>query len=885
MLNEEKLAVFCDHHKLSPLARQIVNQVRNSPPTRRVKSGAHNVASRFASRKMGMTIQAESHKNELPAVVGWEHDPKTFEFYDQPPKIKLSYLGQNEKRITYLRTPDYFLLQDEFVGWVECKTEEWLQARAAEKSPLYILDTENGWRCPPAEEYAASFGLGFQVRSSSATCWTMIRNLEFLSDYLDARCPEPDPEAALRTWTAFDGRAWIPLKELLDNLSIADADIVFKMIADDQIHVQLDQDLLAEPEKCIVFRDQRAAEAYRIHLDSQSTPALPSLQTLVLTPGQWIHWDGRVWKILNVGNEDVYFEDSEHVITSLRKTVFEQLVKDGVIKGQPSGITVDRDRANELVSRTSPRDFEGAMQRYRCIFPEKFSEPTPVSCERARRKWRALFKRGQELYGSGLLGLLPKIHLRGNRERRLDEGVIDIMDSVIDDIFAQPGQRTLVSCWGEVRIQCEEAGLLAPSEIAFRDQIKRRNQQQLLVIREGEKAGYSTSAFYWHLDRATPRHGERPFEIGHIDHTQLDLQFVGSRKGEQLDKAWLTVLLDADSRSVLSWVILFDAPSYRSCMAVIRECIRRHGRIPKTIVVDKGSDFESTYFEVLLARLDSHKKTRPGSKPRFGSVIERFFGVSNDAFVHNLRGNNQALQKPRQMSKSHDPRDLAVWTLPAFNKAFEGFLDQVYSVMEHPALGMSPKEALAIGLAHSGMRQHVLIPDSRDLTILCLPSTPKGEAKVDSGRGIKIGYLYYWAPIFRDPLLAKKTIPVRYDPYDASVAFAWVKDHWAACQSEYSSVFQGCSEKEIATATQELRARAKRTGKRRAINAAVIAAYLRGTSATEATLEQRLRDLETQSAQEQHARTKPNTQQHSELDELENNVWTGLDAHIFGELE
>lgn len=688
----------------------------------------------------------------------------------------------------------------------------------------------------------------------------------------------------VRVTAALAGHSWVALKELLNDLDTADADIVYKMIADDRLHVRLARDLLTEPERCIVFRDHSAAEAYQAHLDSQSAPALPALQTLALSIGQSIRWDGKVWKILNVGDEDVFFEDSERVITSLRKTVLAQFVKEGVITGLPPGTTMERDKANEIVGSASPRDTEVAMHRYRCLFPEKFDGPPPKSCDRARRKWRSLFKRGLELYGSGMLGLLPKIHLRGNRTRRLDQGVIDIMNAVIDELFAKPGERTLVSCWGDVRNRCEEAGLLQPSEIAFRDEIKRRNRQGLVEAREGEKAAYSTSEFYWHLDQATPRHGERPFEIGHIDHTQVDLQFVGSRKGEKLGKAWLTVLLDANSRMVLAWVLLFDAPSYRSCMAVIRDCIRRHGRIPKTIVVDKGSDFQSTYFEVLIARLESHKKTRPGSKPRFGSVIERFFGMSNTDFVHNLRGNNQALQKPRQMSKGHDPKGLAVWTLPDFNKAFERFLDQVYGEMEHSALGMSPKEAFSVGQAQSGMRKHVLIPYTRDLIIMCLPSTPKGTATVDSGRGIKIGYVYYWTPAFKDPKLTRTSVPVRYDPYDISVAFAWLKNHWAPCQSEYAGEFQGRSEKEIAIATLELRARAKRTGERRAINAAIIAKHLRSTCATEKTLEQRLRDQEHQSAHQLQVIQRPQASLASVVESFEERTWATASTKIFGEL-
>ena len=880
MLNTIQLTAFCERHQLSQQARQVIDHVRASPPTRRVQSGAHNVSCHFASQKMGMVIQAESHKNELPAVIGWEHDAKTHEFYDQPPKIKLSYVGRNGKRVTHLATPDYFLIQEGFTGWVECKTEEWLQARATEGLTLYTRNSDDTWRCPAGEQYAATVGLQFQVRSSAATSWITIRNLEFLTDYLDERCPAPNPEAIQRVWNAVTEHPWLPLKNLLDGLAIEDADVVFKMIADKTLCVRLDQDLLSEPERTIVFRDQVTADAYKLHLASQAQPTLPTIQTLTVAPGQSLLWDGRVWRILNVGNEDVFLEDEERVITSVRRKIFEQMVKDTVITGIPIGATTDRDLAEEIVRRSSPQDFEGAMFRYRCLFPERFDEPAPKSCARARRKWRALYNRGQELYGSGLLGLIPKTSQRGNRERRLDEAIINIMDEVIDTLYAKENGWSISICSGEITNRCNAAGLLPPSEVAFRDQIKRRNQNILVVAREGKKAAYSNSEFYWRLDQSTPRHGERPFEFGHCDHTELDLQFRGARKGEKMGKAWLSVLLDAYTRVVLAWVILFDAPSYRSCMALIRECIRRHGRIPKTIIVDKGPEFKSIYFETLLARVNSNKKTRPGSKPRFGSIIERFFGMNNELFIHNLRGNNVALQKPRQMSKSHDPRELSVWTLPEFNKAFEVFIDKIYGEMEHPALGMSPKEALAVGLAQSGLRRHVLIPNTREMTIMCLPSTPKGTAKIDASRGIKLGYIFYWSPAFRNPKLAGTNVPVRYDPYDKSVAIAWLKNHWEPCQSEFANIFRGRSEKEIAIVTQEITAQNKRTGVRRTINAALIAKHLTSTTVTEDTLRQRLRDNETRPIDHTPQSMAPSN---SDLQSLEDAIWGDLETQKFGE--
>jgi putative transposase len=82
------------------------------------------------------------------------------------------------------------------------------------------------------------------------------------------------------------------------------------------------------------------------------------------------------------------------------------------------------------------------------------------------------------------------------------------------------------------------------------------------------------------LELKTPRHGDRPFEIGHIDHTELDVEVVCSRTGRVLGRPWMTLLIDAYSRRYLAIYLTFDPPSYRSCMMVLRECVRRYKRLP-----------------------------------------------------------------------------------------------------------------------------------------------------------------------------------------------------------------------------------------------------------------------------------------------------------------
>jgi transposase InsO family protein len=790
---------------------------------------------------MGCVIQAESHKGELPAIYLWEHDQDTHEFYDQPSKVKLSYLNAGGKRISYLSTPDFFLIQENWMGWVECKPEEQLKASHESGDQRFIPDGNGGWRCPPGEEFAAQFGLGFKVRSTRETNWMLVRNLEFLSDYLQAKCPQPLRETYCAITKYFGGERWLLLRDLLEQQGVS-ADTVFSLIAYGFLIVDLEHELLSEPGFTNVCVDSLSAQIYKHQKQDSNKQALVPLHMVRMASGAAIVWDGSPWRILNVGASDVFLEDENRAITNLRLDVFQTLVATGAIVGIPLDQDQRHDFAAKVMKRAAPIDLESAIQRASHLDAAILGASSIPP--RTLRYWRKRAREGEIVLGNRFAGLVPRISARGNRCRKVSSEIVVVMNDVIDSDVLEAFQPKISICYGKVRNLCAERGLPSPSEKTFRAEIKRRREESVVLARQGRRAVYGITEFQWHVDQSTPRHGERPFEIGHIDHTELDVELVDSRTGANLGRPWLTILLDAFTRLVIAFFITFDPPSYRSCMAVIRNAVRRYGRIPKTIVVDQGSDFEGLYFEALLARMETHKKSRPAAKSRFGSVIERVFGVNNQTFVHNLRGNSQALQKPRSMSPSHDPRALAVWTLPALTDAFEGFVDTVYACLKHPALGMSPKDAMARGLALTGCRDHILIPYTEDFNRLCMPTTTAGRAVVRPGRGIKIKGIFYWHPVFREPTVIRTKVHVVYDPFDVSRAYALAAGEWVQCRSEHQALFERRTEREIAAISQEIRALHHLADIRRAINAGDIAAYISKVRESEAVLLQQRRDAE-----------------------------------------
>ena len=166
MLSPEAFEAWCNGIGVASHSRALIDRIRTSDPARRVGGGRSNVSGRYPSRKMGVTIQFESHRVELAGIYEMEHDAEVLEFYDQPIQIKLDYEAAGGKRLGVLHTPDFFVIRRTAAGWEEWKTEEEL-LRLAERSPNRYRAAEGGqWHCPPGEACAQNFGFYYRVRSS-----------------------------------------------------------------------------------------------------------------------------------------------------------------------------------------------------------------------------------------------------------------------------------------------------------------------------------------------------------------------------------------------------------------------------------------------------------------------------------------------------------------------------------------------------------------------------------------------------------------------------------------------------------------------------------------------------------------------------------------------
>jgi len=853
MLKPEELAAWYERMNLPQQARSVVDQVRSSEPARHVRGGHSNVSGRYPSRKMGVTIQFESHRVELAVVYELEHNADVLEYWDQPNSIKLDYESAHGRHLGVLHTPDYFVIRRTEAGWEECKTEEDLRRLAERNANRYFHDDKGGWRCPPGEAYAHDLGLYYRVRSSRDINWVFQRNIQFLEDYLRADCSGPTTTVRENVLAFVSASPGITLSDLFEaSEKVADRDAVYWMIGLGELHVDLAVAPLVEPGKVRVFPHKPAVCA--------SEPVSMELQrkhqsgVLDFSPDGTLEWDGKAWRIANVGNNLISLVGEQQSFVELPLDTFETLVVEGRLKAVSSRAAPTLNaEAVKRIAEANENDLRVANRRFELVSRHLRGEPIPQNNtvkDRTLRMWIALYRKAEAGFGSGYLGLLPRTRQRGNRESKLPEATRTLMTDFIAKNYESLKQRKMQASWAALTVACENQGTVAPSYKTFSIAVRRRPRFQQTLEREGQRAAYQEESFYWELDQRTPRHGDRPFEIVHIDHTELDLQSVCSRTGQALGRPWLTLLTDAFSRRILALYLTYDPPSYRSCMMVLRECVRRHARLPQIVVVDNGGEFKSTYFETLLARYECLKKTRPPAMPRFGSVCERILGTTNTQFVYNLQGNTQLTRRPRMVTNTTDPRGQAVWPLGDLFRSLCQYAYEVYDTAMHPALGTSPREAYTAGLDLTGRRLHRMVRYDQEFLMFTMPTTPKGTARLVPSRGVKIRYLYYWCDRFRDPNVEGQPVEVRYDPFDAGTAYAFVQNQWEECHSEHFAAFRGRSEKEILLASQELRRMRERHSQNRWLSARQLAVFLESVEAQEALLVQRWIDRENQSVRE-----------------------------------
>lgn len=405
----------------------------------------------------------------------------------------------------------------------------------------------------------------------------------------------------------------------------------------------------------------------------------------------------------------------------------------------------------------------------------------PDVSPRTLRRWRRWSRNGSKVDA-----LISQKYRRGNRIPRISQKHETLLQATLRATYLTPKNWTPYRCYGAYCRKLASISKRDPSNpslsrcITFRAFLKRVRTLDPEVVaraRGGKRAANAAAA----PTSPTKRQmlATRPFQRAHVDHALLDIHLKVMESGGRAltSRAWLTAMVDEYSGAVLAMSLSFRSPSKRSCALVIRDCVRRHGRLPETNVVDNGSEFESVYFEACLARLGINIQSRPPGHPRYGSSVERIFGILNDELVLTLPGNTRNITTDRGKSSSHKGQACAKLTFLELHELLNHYFFEIHN---HHASGnrlLSPIASMRDGLRLFSLSG---IQSKFDYAFLVTTAIECRPIKLDAQRGLRHNGWFYVHPILRT-IPHRSQIEIREEPWDKSCIYALVNDEWVQC--------------------------------------------------------------------------------------------------------
>ena len=282
------------------------------------------------------------------------------------------------------------------------------------------------------------------------------------------------------------------------------------------------------------------------------------------------------------------------------------------------------------------------------------------------------------------------------------------------------------------------------------------------------------------------------FEVAQIDHYLADCYVVVAKTGKKVycARPWVTLMVDLYSNCVLGLWIGLSAPSCKACAMVIRDCARRHGRLPDCIRVDNGADFQSVYFDMLMATLRISKEHRPASDPRYGSEVERLFKTLREEFLDDLPGNIKNNERNRSVAKAFRGEAVAALDIEHFFQFTQEYLDEDYNAHPRSRNTTAPSILLEESIEKLSIAGIAAELDAKLMLMTALPA-PSTSYKIDRVDGIRVAERRYRSSemLFMSAQGTHRA-EIRIEPYDDTFIYVndAVQEKWHVAQTISASL-------------------------------------------------------------------------------------------------
>lgn len=286
-----------------------------------------------------------------------------------------------------------------------------------------------------------------------------------------------------------------------------------------------------------------------------------------------------------------------------------------------------------------------------------------------------------------------------------------------------------------------------------------------------------------------------PLQYVFADHWLVDVFTVDETTRQQVRRLWLTLLIDAYSRSILGLALLDEAPCSESIQSALRHAIwpktlptnlgvtggwSCYG-LPQQLFLDNAWAHHGYSLEHLAQAISQagHYSSidlvfRPPYKSRYGALIERLFGNLSSQIKERLPGAIRSSQPEALRQAAHQASLLA--------HDLERIIYQLIVIYQHTPhqelAGLTPEQKWAEGLQLGLPLVPPLTPAIERLFWRANP-TPR----LISGKGIAAFGLHYWSPDLSGlPRLGWDGQPIAYhfsyEPADISRLALFQQGQW-----------------------------------------------------------------------------------------------------------
>jgi putative transposase len=300
---------------------------------------------------------------------------------------------------------------------------------------------------------------------------------------------------------------------------------------------------------------------------------------------------------------------------------------------------------------------------------------------------------------SALAACLTRYHASGNKIPRLPDQYVALRRKVVDEYW----NRGRLSCQRDAchiySGECERLGIPVAGLTALMKEIREQNPQRHALasggMRSFQRVRRNTDPRY--TSAAPLGYGE----IAHIDSTPIDMRMVDGSTGDILHlSATFYIAIDGCSGYPLAFVLIFGPSRTEGLAILMRQIVRRHGFLPRTIHVDRGPENTSKWMEKFCEGTISVRYS-PTAGSAWNQLAESANKYANTQVSHRLFGSTLPDSKGRSVDGKYKSLKTARMSFLEVNELIEKY---VYGDMPHSPGGdnLSPIERRQASLDQFG---------------------------------------------------------------------------------------------------------------------------------------------------------------------------------------